>query len=87
MPRKKTTKRILQCRNKTGETFSVGDVVTLNSRAIKTYASHDILPMPTTIDSFFNDIKDLALLTRPIGGYHTWDVNDLTLIRSRHESK
>jgi len=84
--RSRKTTAISSAKNKTGIVFKVGDKVQLTKKAAKSYAN----PIPmlqafyagrpvrvAKIVSFFPDVKGLAHVVPKLGGYWSWDVNDL----------
>lgn len=84
--RSKKTRQVRKYTNKSGVTFKVGDIVKLSKTA---FTVKDLMP-PTSllgrravkgkITSLFNDVKDLVLVEPKLGGFSTWDVNDLELL-------
>jgi hypothetical protein len=87
MVRSKKTKIVREYKNRQGITFRIGDTVSLTRKAFQV---HD--PTPPTklltgkrivqgkIVSLFPDVEGLALVEPKLGGFHTWDVNDLRKI-------
>lgn len=75
-------KQPAEYKNKAGSAFRKGDCVRLTYGAFTTrdpapptYAGKRI--MRAIIVSLFSDVKGLVLVEPKLGGYHTWDVDDL----------
>ena len=69
-------------RNERGQIVKAGDTVQLTRRAFQTHVQNreqfaGTSIMKTKVASVFGDIKGLVLLEQRLGGYWTWDVNDL----------
>lgn len=70
-------------KNKAGVAFETGDVIYLKKGVLTlfkkseqpVFAGKNI--MIATVDYLFPDVKGLVRLNVKLGGYWTWDVNDL----------
>lgn len=80
---RKYKRPVTEYKNKAGVTFKAGDRVGLTSKAFNTYQKSDD---PTfagqavrtaRISTLLPDVKGLVQLATRLGGYWTWDVNDL----------
>jgi len=73
-------------KNKAGQEFETGTRVRLTKKALslfrttddKAYAGKGITV--TAVGYVFPDIKGLVRLEDKVGGYWTWDVNDLEVV-------
>ena len=71
-------------RNKRNQIIKAGDTVRLTSSAFKTHSHNQNQELfggiPITkaqVRSVFKDVKGLVLLKQRLGGYWTWNVEDL----------
>ena len=86
--RKVQRKTVRQFKNNLGVTFHAGDTVKLTYKAFKTYDDEApgfagrILNY-SKIASLLSDTKGTVALEQRLGGFYTWNVNDLEKVRSR----
>lgn len=84
--RSKKTRQVASCKDQAGTVFKVGDVVSLRRGAFRT---NDPAPplflgqrvMKGKIEALFPDVKGLVLVLPRLGGYWSWDVNELKKVK------
>lgn len=83
MSKTKSLKPVTVYVDKKNTEFKVGDRVRLKAGTMNLYKKTEgetLVGLPITetrIRSLFNDVKGLVLLEARLGGYWTWDVNEL----------
>jgi hypothetical protein len=86
LARKVYKKMVNEYKNKAGVVFQVGDVVALNKDALTWFKTKDdmfagVPVINSPIYTLLPDVKGTVVLKRQLGGYWTWDVNDLVIVR------
>ena len=84
--RSNKTKEVNLYRNRKGVAFHCGDRVILTRKALANYSVKPALFAGRVVTegkivSLFTDVCGLVFVEPRLGGYHTWDVNDLIIVR------